>query len=91
MGSSADRKVGGRAEALAPLFQAELYDSFDQIVWDRLIEREAKISLFARPGRERLHEPRIAGYRRVEANVIFEGGEVYQDSALPERGNSIAQ
>src|SRR6185312_9400799 len=68
----------------------ELSDPRDQVVGNRLIERESQIALLARVGQESLLQARIAMYWWVQADVVLEGREMDQHSLLLERRHSIA-
>lgn len=71
------------------LLHSQAHDSPDEGVRDRPGERELEISFWPRIRRERLFELRVAGHRRIKADVILEGGEVHQDAELPERRHAI--
>src|ERR1700694_2767587 len=63
------------------LLHSELRNPFDQAEGDRLIKWKSQIAFLSRIAQNRLLQFRIALHRRIEADVILEGGEINQDAA----------
>src|ERR1700680_5310209 len=67
------------------LLHSQLHNPPDQLIGNRLIQRELQISLRPRINRDRLLNRLISRYRWKKPDVFPEGGEVNQNAVLPER------
>jgi hypothetical protein len=85
------------ADFLLPLFglfhvlaNPSLDDPADQRIGNALFQRKSQVALFIRIGRHIGAKFCIRSHRWIEADVMLEGGEMYEVAAKGERGYLVA-